>query len=363
MRMENWFLIIALLSLFSCNSKQDVQCNMDVDITGFIVYDALTYKVTLKKNPRTNHVELAREKSHYSTVYFYDSLMNVFIRVYSNPNGFFGDYTYPKVYPDSSEILWDYFGREFHEFGGGYYYAHISDSLKAYVAFVNPDSLWKRKIDSSYKVNFLKGLLIEKLTNRQRNNTHFVVPHISTGSDSFESFYWDQPAQLSNPAIFKGIFRFGENVHLVPNTKKLFKSYKSSSYYTEKRDDGFLLFDRFTNNVGIWVDSLSEGRFYYPLFIVNETSRVLEIPISRDGVVIIQEIELHQGDWESIEQAPRIFNDRIDLLVIPPSSFALFLLPKYTGDYTTDIRARVFIGGNTFLSMEHHVQINTKLIE
>lgn len=277
------------------------------------------------------------------------------------------DYYYPRKYPDTFIRKKDYQGRDFCVDRSAFY---LSDSLKIWVNLFRPPLSISKEFEDSILTGILKNLSIVpytwEMSSTEENIGHFMFPKIKQRKDSFPSEYWRNAEMLVNPSIFQGVFRFGEEIEIKRDVK--YSDYRDGCY-RRQRHDGFLIFDDFFNDIGIWVDSLNEGRFYYPLYLVNETSHNLEIPIDKNGPSVLQELWIFwHGQLKNLEILPIERLDKgnfwgEDAMIIPPRNFAMFLLPKYDGDFKTDIRCRITIGDNEYLTENHGTGVNRELLK
>ena len=279
-----------------------------------------------------------------------------------------GSYGYPEEYPDTYVPKKDYHGRDFCVDGGLAFYLSDSFNIMVYC------DRWALGISKESADSILTGILKNlsivpytwEMSSTEENIGHFMFPKIKQRKDSFPSEYWRNAEMLVNPSIFQGIFRFGEEVVIKRDVK--FSDYNARCYRRQKHD-GFQIFDDFFNDIGIWVDSLNEGRFYYPLYLVNETSHTLKIPIDKNGPRVLQELWIFwHGQLKNLEILPIERLDKgnfwgEDAMIIPPRNFAMFLLPKYDGDFKTDIRCRITIGDNEYLTENHGTGVNRELLK
>jgi hypothetical protein len=100
---------------------------------------------------------------------------------------------------------------------------------------------------------------------------------------------------------------------------------------------------------------------YYPVFIQNKSSKTKLLTGKDDRIFAIQEAKDEKGIWRPIE-SPK--EDHCGggswALKMQPKEFGVFLLPKYKGDFETDIRARVKVGKNIYTSDSFVGNINRK---
>jgi len=124
--------------------------------------------------------------------------------------------------------------------------------------------------------------------------------------------------------------------------------------------DGLEVIPDYKMSIPINWPSISNG-YYYPIYVVNETSSD-KLFTARDRYVsAIQEAKDKQGEWRPVESKRFDFtgNGRW-ALVIHPNEFALFITAKYEGTFKTLMRVRMRIGDVTYLSKAFEGSVNEK---
>jgi hypothetical protein len=166
----------------------------------------------------------------------------------------------------------------------------------------------------------------------------------------------------SNYAFFCGKYRIGESVTF--DSHKIF--YKDSIFMQNKINlDDFNSLDEFldldTDSFNVKADYSQDILFnwfatepynsYYPVFIQNESSKTKVLLGKDDRIFAIQEAKDEKGIWRPIESRGSDFcGVGYWGLKIQAGEFGVFLLSKYKGDFVTDIRARVKVGEDVYIS-------------
>ncbi len=98
---------------------------------------------------------------------------------------------------------------------------------------------------------------------------------------------------------------------------------------------------------------------YFPVFLINETSRTLAMQAQNSYVFSIQEAKDSNGVWRPIEtRAMRSCTTGPWARKITPQHFAIFIMPKYAGEYDTELRIRVRNGTQILVSPSYQGSIN-----
>lgn len=110
---------------------------------------------------------------------------------------------------------------------------------------------------------------------------------------------------------------------------------------------------------------MSNGYFYFPVYVVNETSRT-KLFIGKDSYVFgIQEAidtsKWVSGEWRPIESRGNDFcGNGYFGLKIHPGEFVMFLVPKYEGSEKQTMRVRLQIGESIYISHSYEGTFNLK---
>ncbi len=131
--------------------------------------------------------------------------------------------------------------------------------------------------------------------------------------------------------------------------------WRSDSLYS----DGFELYPDYSAAIK-YRHYEKEYNFYYPLYIVNQTPKN-KIFIGKDSHVFgLQEARHKDGNWYPIEVKGYDFcGNGYWGLIVHPREFITVLLPKYNGDFETQIRIRLKIGDNTYVTKPFIGKINS----
>ncbi|MBX2876283.1 MAG: hypothetical protein KTR30_29455 [Saprospiraceae bacterium] len=98
---------------------------------------------------------------------------------------------------------------------------------------------------------------------------------------------------------------------------------------------------------------------YFPVFIVNENNSTHSLSGKDSRVFAIQEALDSNGNWRPIERQAWGFcgNGWWGRKIMPKHS-AVFSMPKYTGDFSTQLRIRLRSGSQTLVSLPFPGKIN-----
>lgn len=117
--------------------------------------------------------------------------------------------------------------------------------------------------------------------------------------------------------------------------------------------DGFQLFTDYNSSVYVKEDFLNKGQYYFPVYLVNETSRT-KFFIGKDSYAFgIQEaVDTSDYDrWRPIEGRGFDFcGNGYFGMKVHPGEFIMILAPKYQGNDTGLMRIRLKIGESVYLS-------------
>lgn len=98
---------------------------------------------------------------------------------------------------------------------------------------------------------------------------------------------------------------------------------------------------------------------YFPVFVVNENSSLHSLSGKDSRVFAIQEALDSNGNWRPIEMQSWGFCGNGQWgQKIAPKHFAVFSMPKYTGDFPTHLRVRLSNGSQTLVSQPFPGKIN-----
>lgn len=162
--------------------------------------------------------------------------------------------------------------------------------------------------------------------------------------------------------MFYGKYKFTDTLHFGEHTKQD-TSYKKDFIWEYSRPrqndtlttDGFQIFVDYKTTMyhRNKYEYPSKGEYYFPVYVVNETSRT-KVFIGKDQYVFgLQEAvdRSSYDEWRPIEcRGPDFCGNGYFGLKIHPGEFAMFLAPKYIGDEKNFMRIRLQIGESIYLS-------------
>ncbi|MBK9525698.1 MAG: hypothetical protein IPO39_13415 [Bacteroidetes bacterium] len=127
------------------------------------------------------------------------------------------------------------------------------------------------------------------------------------------------------------------------------------------RTDGFEIYSDYKTKVSKIDYTGMKGKYFYPVYLVNQTPTT-KVMIGKDSYVFaIQEALDTNHDWRPIEGRGFEFcGNGYWGLKIYPKEFLTFLMPKYQGNYKTKIRVRIKIGDIIYVSKPFEGTINEK---
>lgn len=98
---------------------------------------------------------------------------------------------------------------------------------------------------------------------------------------------------------------------------------------------------------------------FFPVFLINETSTTLAVQGQNSYLFAIQEAKDSNGIWRPIEtRAMPSCTTGPWARKIAPQHFAVFIMPKYAGEYETELRTRVRNGTQILVSPSYLGNIN-----
>lgn len=91
---------------------------------------------------------------------------------------------------------------------------------------------------------------------------------------------------------------------------------------------------------------------YFTGYLVNTTDSTQRITRQDGSLMMIQEAQNEQGEWQPIEYWVRsgCGNSYFDPLILGKNQYAMFAIRKYSGDYKTKIRLKIKTNGMLFYS-------------
>jgi hypothetical protein len=125
-------------------------------------------------------------------------------------------------------------------------------------------------------------------------------------------------------------------------------------------NDGFQIIADFNTDIA-YTDFKGYKPYHYvfPVYIINETNKT-KLLTAKDSWVFATKEAKFENLWKPIEK------DGFDFcgngawgLKIHPNEFAMFLMKKYNGNYKTQLRTKLRIGENWYLSKPYEGFIDT----
>lgn len=184
-------------------------------------------------------------------------------------------------------------------------------------------------------------------------------------------------ADFLNHSLFRfyGKFKFTDTLYFEKDRKRdttyrkdFIREYSRPQKNDTLTTDGLQIFVDYRTTMYNKDEYLRKGEYYFPVYVVNETSRT-KIFIGKDSYVFgLQEAtDTSQYDeWRPIEcRGPDFCGNGYFGLKIHPGEFVMFLVPKYAGDEKSLMRIRLQIGESIYLSQSfigtfNRKQFNTK---
>ncbi|WP_027001727.1 hypothetical protein [Hugenholtzia roseola] len=206
-------------------------------------------------------------------------------------------------------------------------------------------------------------------------NREFQIPVLiqATTPESFELAKVDSLSQT--------FFQF-YGKHKFTDTLKLSERHKRDTTYLKdfiweypkptKDDtlttDGFQIFIDYQTNVYDKDEYFSNGNCYFPVYVVNETSRT-KVFVGKDGRAFgIQEArdtsERNSERWRPIESKGFDFcGNGYFGLKVHPGEFVVFLVSKYSGNEKQLMRIRLQIGESLYISKSYEGTFDKRQFE
>lgn len=206
---------------------------------------------------------------------------------------------------------------------------------------------------------FLSGL--SSCTGRKDADIAFKVPGIRipivSHPPSKGCYLYDTSDSMENSlALFAGKFKFSDSITLSyygdSLLKDRFDGFPSERLQDSISSDGFLVIPDYKTTV---TDTANHetGIRYFPVFLVNETTKPKLVEGRNEDVDAIQEARDSNGDWRPIESRRELnywCGPSIWGLLVQPKEFITVLMAKYQGTYKTQLRIRVRVGDCVYVS-------------
>jgi hypothetical protein len=200
----------------------------------------------------------------------------------------------------------------------------------------------------------------KKKSNADFNKPVFHIPVIvqESTNDTIETI----KAFALRDVWFKygGKYKFTDTLKLAENPGKdttFLNDYIMGYSHIQEGDtlntDGFQVFVDYKTSIHNKHYDYARGNYYFPVYIVNETSKT-KLFIAKDSYVFgIQEAldTTYDGGWYAIEYKGVDFcgNGYFGVLV-RPGEFILGLIPKYEGNEKQSMKVRLKIGEDVYVS-------------
>ncbi|HAD13931.1 MAG TPA: hypothetical protein DCF33_16015 [Saprospirales bacterium] len=169
---------------------------------------------------------------------------------------------------------------------------------------------------------------------------------------------------------FYGKYKFTDSLHFGEHRERdtTYRKDYISEYSRLRKDDtlttdGFQIFVDYKTTIYHREEYLTRGNYYFPVYVVNETSRT-KVFIGKDSYVFgLQEaIDTSRWDeWRPIESKGFDFcgNGYFELKV-HPGEFVMFLVPKYEGGEKQLMKVRLQVGESIYFSQSYEGTFNRK---
>ncbi len=127
------------------------------------------------------------------------------------------------------------------------------------------------------------------------------------------------------------------------------------------RTDGLELFPDYASAIVRNYHSDTCANYYYPVYIVNQTSGIKVISAKDGHLFGIQEALDTNGNWRPIEFQGHDFCGvgRYGVKLYP-KEYAVLIFPKYQGSFKTKLRVRIKNGENIYVSQPFDGTINER---
>lgn len=161
---------------------------------------------------------------------------------------------------------------------------------------------------------------------------------------------------------FFGKYKFSDSIHIKSRfDSALYRDFVQNWGEKDSTEiipaDGFQLMPDYKKN--IYNTYYADSNSYYPVYLVNETKSIKLLHGKDQHLFALQEAKDSNGTWRPIEmRVPDFCGNGRWALKIHPNEFAAFAMPKYTGNYETDMRVRLKNGDNVLISNAFRGKIN-----
>lgn len=191
-------------------------------------------------------------------------------------------------------------------------------------------------------------------------NRNFNIPIVVQGL-SKDTFEFAKSDFLSEARfLFYGKYKFTDTLKLLENFKQDTTYWKDFIWDPRPirlddslMTDGFQIFADYKTTIHHKDRYLPKGLFYFPVYVVNETSRT-KLFFGKDSHILGLQEAVDTTDyeyWHPIDYKGFDFCGNGEYaLKIHPGEFVMFLVPKYSGNEQGKMRVRLEIGESVYLS-------------
>jgi|GEM_PF-2151342 len=207
---------------------------------------------------------------------------------------------------------------------------------------------------------FLTPIPFESVLNQKRHipaPNQFQIPTVFQPDAPLPLALQEKQAMQAIYPQFLGSFPFAKTLPIQtdlpwPSDEEyLLHSQDSLDYYPGA---GLQLVPDPTIHLALADKNRMDNSAFFPVFLVNENNTIHALQGKDSRVFAIQEALDSSGTWRPIEmQAWGFCANGFWVRKIKPKHFAVFLLPKYTGDFTTQLRVRLRNGAQTLISQPY----------
>jgi hypothetical protein len=214
--------------------------------------------------------------------------------------------------------------------------------------------------------------------NKQRNHDFSVPKVVFQDTAILDTIHFVSNYIENSYPMFCGKYKNNDTIKF--NKNKIFNKYEDTTFrnnrfYTEKTEildrdspyldsmdtEGFNVKADYSQDILLSFSDTEKNNSYFPVFIVNSTTKTKVLIGKDDRIFAIQEAKDKAGNWRPIQWRGTDFcGVGYWGLYIRPSEFSTILFPKYNGDFDTEIRIRFRNGKHVMISNSFKGKINTK---
>ena len=197
----------------------------------------------------------------------------------------------------------------------------------------------------------------------------FKIPAIVQANTTPIATYFNEENVVEVWPKFIGQFQFADTVYFDREKEKRTSISKEQFLWEQKAfkfdtlsSDGLQILPDYKSSIIDFDGSMdTNAHYFYPVYIVNETSEP-KVFIGKDGYVFGIQEAVDSSDyskWYAIEGRGFDFcGNGYFRRKILPKEFIMFLFPKYSGPEKTLLRVRIKIGDNIIVSKPFKGEIN-----